>query len=89
MLIPFQARNGAAYSDPGSSLDLPRFSLGSVYWIYAVDKLNKPANKAGWKEAVLFYALDKKTMFIDRNLNPKKIKKTPKNGCLFNTACVP
>ncbi|PZZ83248.1 DNA modification methylase, partial [Escherichia coli] len=27
-------------------------------------------------------------MFIDRNLNPKKIKKTPKNGCLFNTACV-
>ncbi|HFU5253525.1 TPA: hypothetical protein ACH6CE_005270, partial [Escherichia coli] len=20
---------------------------------------------------------------IDRNLNPKKIKKTPKNGCLF------
>ncbi|EPR2433345.1 MbeB family mobilization protein [Escherichia coli] len=28
-------------------------------------------------------------LFIDRNLNPKKIKKTPKNGCLFNTACVP
>ncbi|TJR51197.1 DNA modification methylase, partial [Escherichia coli] len=28
-------------------------------------------------------------MFIDRNLKPKKIKKTPKNGCLFNTACVP
>ncbi|WP_419756717.1 IS66 family insertion sequence element accessory protein TnpB [Escherichia coli] len=27
--------------------------------------------------------------WIDRNLNPKKIKKTPKNGCLFNTACVP
>ncbi|ELL5975693.1 transposase [Escherichia coli] len=27
--------------------------------------------------------------FIDRNLNPKKIKKTPQNGCLFNTACVP
>ncbi|EFM3454819.1 hypothetical protein HB548_005033 [Escherichia coli] len=27
--------------------------------------------------------------FIDRNLKPKKIKKTPKNGCLFNTACVP
>nr|WP_248785852.1 hypothetical protein [Escherichia coli] len=26
---------------------------------------------------------------IDRNLNPKKIKKTPKNGCLFDTACVP
>lgn len=26
---------------------------------------------------------------IDRNLKPKKIKKTPKNGCLFNTACVP
>ncbi|MCF3243794.1 hypothetical protein, partial [Escherichia coli] len=25
--------------------------------------------------------------FIDRNLNPQKIKKTPKNGCLFNTAC--
>ncbi|MGA5959790.1 hypothetical protein ACPB1Z_26220, partial [Escherichia coli] len=24
---------------------------------------------------------------IDRNLNPKKIKKTPKNGCLFDTAC--
>ena len=64
MLIPFQARNGAAYSDPGSSLDLPRFSLGSVYWIYAVDKLNKQANKAGWKEAILFYAFDEKTMFI-------------------------
>ena len=47
MLIPFQASNDAAYSDPGSSLDLPRFSLGSVYWIYAVDKLNKPANIAG------------------------------------------
>lgn len=30
-----------------------------------------------------------KALFIDRNLNPKKIKKTPKNGCLFNTACVP
>ncbi|HDX8255394.1 TPA: MbeD family mobilization/exclusion protein [Escherichia coli] len=29
------------------------------------------------------------TGLIDRNLNPKKIKKTPKNGCLFNTACVP
>lgn len=29
------------------------------------------------------------SMFIDRNLNPKKIKKTPQNGCLFNTACVP
>lgn len=28
-------------------------------------------------------------ILIDRNLNPKKIKKTPKNGCLFNTACVP
>ncbi len=28
-------------------------------------------------------------VFNDRNLNPKKIKKTPKNGCLFNTACVP
>ncbi|RVE07495.1 hypothetical protein CIG17_00450 [Escherichia coli] len=28
-------------------------------------------------------------VLIDRNLNPKKIKKTPKNGCLFNTACVP
>lgn len=27
--------------------------------------------------------------YIDRNLKPKKIKKTPKNGCLFNTACVP
>ncbi|TJH30645.1 DNA modification methylase, partial [Escherichia coli] len=27
-------------------------------------------------------------ILIDRNLNPKKIKKTPKNGCLFNTACV-
>ncbi|WP_252099031.1 MbeD family mobilization/exclusion protein, partial [Escherichia coli] len=30
---------------------------------------------------------DLQHMFIDRNLNPKKIKKTPKNGCLFNTAC--
>lgn len=27
--------------------------------------------------------------YIDRNLKPKKIKKTPNNGCLFNTACVP
>ncbi|TJR52494.1 transcription antiterminator BglG, partial [Escherichia coli] len=26
-------------------------------------------------------------LLIDRNLKPKKIKKTPKNGCLFNTAC--
>ncbi len=26
------------------------------------------------------------SLFIDRNLNPKKIKKAPKNGCLFNTA---
>nr|WP_181727029.1 hypothetical protein [Escherichia coli]QKY85694.1 Periplasmic serine proteases (ClpP class) [Escherichia coli] len=33
--------------------------------------------------------LIEKYMFIDRNLNPKKIKKTPKNGCLFDTACVP
>lgn len=68
MLIPFQARNDAAYSDPGSSLDLTRFSLGSVYWIYAVDKLNKPANIAGWKEAVLFYAFDEKAMFITLKL---------------------
>ncbi|PBR55133.1 hypothetical protein COD45_22130 [Escherichia coli] len=33
--------------------------------------------------------LNKSDQFIDRNLNPKKIKKTPQNGCLFNTACVP
>lgn len=64
MLITFQARHGAACSDPGSYLDLLGFSFGSVYWIYAVDKLNKPTNKAGWKEAVLFYAFDEKTMFI-------------------------
>ncbi len=37
-------------------------------------------------QAAVDYA---KRLFIDRNLNPKKIKKTPKNGCLFNTACVP
>ncbi|EFI8462654.1 hypothetical protein A9Y62_005642 [Escherichia coli] len=35
------------------------------------------------------YGDGKRIEFIDRNLNPKKIKKTPKNGCLFNTACVP
>ena len=55
MLIPFQARRGAAYSDPGSSMDLPRFSFGSVYWIYAVDKLNKPAteDQFGWRSIIL------------------------------------
>ncbi|EFL2297890.1 hypothetical protein AOC66_004871 [Escherichia coli] len=38
---------------------------------------------------LIFPALCFLFLFIDRNLNPKKIKKTPKNGCLFNTACVP
>ncbi len=38
------------------------------------------------RQASAYFA---KAEFIDRNLNPKKIKKTPKNGCLFNTACVP
>ncbi len=64
MLIPFQASNDAAYSDRDLLWIFLEFSLGSVYWIYAVDKLNKPANKAGWKEVILFYAFDKKTMFI-------------------------
>ncbi|EFN9665241.1 hypothetical protein D3G64_26980 [Escherichia coli] len=27
--------------------------------------------------------------FIDRNLNPQKIKKAPEKGCLFNTLRVP
>ncbi|HHD8984052.1 TPA: hypothetical protein ACOX9D_004858, partial [Escherichia coli] len=27
--------------------------------------------------------------FIDRNLNPQKIKKPPRNGCFFNTLCAP
>ncbi len=38
---------------------------------------------------ILWADADGLCLFIDRNLNPKKIKKTPKNGCLFNTACVP
>ncbi|WP_423330709.1 hypothetical protein [Escherichia coli] len=43
------------------------------------------------KKMILFTPCGSQDMakFIDRNLNPKKIKKTPKNGCLFNTACVP
>ncbi|WP_244589650.1 hypothetical protein [Escherichia coli] len=43
--------------------------------------LNKPEGKDDFDKIYRF--------LIDRNLNPKKIKKTPKNGCLFNTACVP
>lgn len=47
----------------------------------------------GDSPAMNFAALKNNTgtlyLSIDRNLNPKKIKKTPKNGCLFNTACVP
>lgn len=54
MLIPFQARNGAAYSDPGSSLDLLGFSSGSIYWIYAVDKLNKPATEDRFGETLQY-----------------------------------
>ncbi|EOO3979207.1 hypothetical protein K2E36_RS23965, partial [Escherichia coli] len=27
--------------------------------------------------------------FIDRNLNPQKVKKTPQNGCFFNTTFAP
>ncbi|EFA5986974.1 hypothetical protein C5W59_004915 [Escherichia coli] len=46
----------------------------------------KPAPGA---EPVKWYKNTYGGRFIDRNLNPKKIKKTPKNGCLFNTACVP
>ena len=41
------------------------------------------------EQAVLLYGSGKNYLFINRNLKPKKIKKTPKNGCLFNTACVP
>ncbi|GDK61728.1 Uncharacterised protein [Escherichia coli] len=36
--------------------------IGSIQWIMWISE--KPANKAGWKETVLFYAFDKKTMFI-------------------------
>ncbi|GEI60000.1 hypothetical protein EC162594_03620 [Escherichia coli O145:H28] len=36
--------------------------IGSTQWIMWISE--KPANKAGWKETVLFYAFDKKTMFI-------------------------
>lgn len=36
--------------------------IGSIQWIMWISE--KPANKAGWKEAVLFYAFDEKTMFI-------------------------
>ncbi|EFJ1167800.1 hypothetical protein HII08_004145 [Escherichia coli] len=28
-------------------------------------------------------------LFIDRNLNPKKIKKTPRNGYFFDIPCTP
>lgn len=46
----------------------------------------KPAPGA---EPVKWYKNTYGGRFIDRNLKPKKIKKTPNNGCLFNTACVP
>ncbi len=36
--------------------------IGSTQWIMWISE--KPANKAGRKEAVLFYAFDEKTMFI-------------------------
>ncbi|EIR7805238.1 DNA modification methylase [Escherichia coli] len=42
---------------------------------------------AAWKRAG--FSVAGHLVFIDRNLKPEKIKKTPKNGCLFNTACVP
>ncbi|MDM8920916.1 hypothetical protein QU870_32155, partial [Escherichia coli] len=39
--------------------------IGSIQWIMWIMWISeKPANKAGWKETVLFYAFDKKTMFI-------------------------
>ncbi|RDP85223.1 hypothetical protein C4A43_00634 [Escherichia coli] len=42
--------------------------IGSIQWIMRIMWImwisEKPANKAGWKETVLFYAFDKKTMFI-------------------------
>ncbi|PZY23140.1 hypothetical protein C4A50_00910 [Escherichia coli] len=42
--------------------------IGSIQWIMWIMWImwisEKPANKAGWKETVLFYAFDKKTMFI-------------------------
>ncbi len=49
---------------------------------------NELAEKA-WRARLEAHDGRSSSLFIDRNLNPKKIKKTPKNGCLFNTACVP
>lgn len=34
-------------------------------------------------------ALRQMALVHRQEFKPKKIKKTPKNGCLFNTACVP
>ncbi|OMI61130.1 hypothetical protein EP55_03955 (plasmid) [Escherichia coli N37139PS] len=36
--------------------------IGSIQWIMWISE--KPANVAGWKGVVLFYAFDEKTMFI-------------------------
>ncbi|WP_311240815.1 colicin-like pore-forming protein, partial [Escherichia coli] len=69
-------------------------SFGNDVW----DGTRKGLETGDWRP--LFVTLEKSAvdfgvakivalMFIDRNLKPKKIKKTPKNGCLFNTACVP
>ncbi|EAO3730523.1 hypothetical protein FOK90_22760 [Salmonella enterica] len=45
--------------------------IGSIQWIMWISE--KPANKAGWKEAVLFYAFDEKTMFTYRKLKNQSI----------------
>lgn len=54
----------------------------SFYGWHRIDRF-----MAAWKRAG--FSVAGHLVFIDRNLNPKKIKKTPQNGCLFNTACVP
>nr|EII2879832.1 DNA modification methylase [Escherichia coli] len=54
----------------------------SFYGWHRIDRF-----MAAWKRAG--FSVVGHLVFIDRNLKPKKIKKTPKNGCLFNTACVP
>ncbi|EGU1102307.1 DNA modification methylase [Escherichia coli] len=54
----------------------------SFYGWHRIDRF-----MAAWKRAG--FSVAGHLVFIDRNLKPKKIKKTPKNGCLFNTACVP
>ncbi len=45
--------------------------IGSIQWIMWISE--KPANVAGWKGVVLFYAFDEKTMFTYRKLKNQTI----------------